>query len=392
MSVSEFQALNPSPAGSINLDQTRHLLRFALLAPSVHNTVPVAFGLPLDRSEVDVFVRRQHVLSASDPTGREALVSLGCSVENLMIAAAQYGIECSWRPEPGLSWKAVGPSPTCSDVRVGSVQLTSQTVIPDESQRRSALNAMLERKVVRAEFDKAPLPAELKVLLRACVKPSERIGFELFESDRDKFAWGKLDELAMKHKLEERAFQLELGHWLLPNADASSVRGMRGREFGFDDRLTLELSAQLRGEVSMAADQLAFMARAGRGGLQSASAICVLSCLDELPDTAISAGRVYQRCALLTWAHGIAHAVHAGVCNVPHARAMSQATLLRGKMPPSVIFRLGKPLQGGDWSRPHSSRPDLSDVLHIPVEPESLPSSASINQALATARRIDQPG
>ena len=93
-----------------------------------------------------------------------------------------------------------------------------------------------------------------------------------FESAQDKFAWAKLDELAMKHKLEEKPFRRELGEWLLPNEDGDRPRGMRGREFGFDDRVTREFSARLRGEAPMPVDQLASIARAGRIGLCSASA------------------------------------------------------------------------------------------------------------------------
>ena len=386
LSVSEFQALNPSKSGALNAAQAHHLLGFALLAPSAHNTVPGAFGLELSRSRIAVFLRPQYVLKASDPTGREALASIGCAIENLVIAAAQYGIACEWIPNQALTWAAVGSSSMSLDVRLGHLQLANHASVPAEPVRHSTLASMRERKVIRSEFTKAALPRELSTSLRGCVRPSERVALELFESEHDKFAWGKLDELAMKHKLEEPAFRSELGRWLLPNADDSSPRGMRGREFGLDDRLALELSAQLRGEIPMASDQLAFMARAGRVGLQSASTICVLSCLDEAPDTAISSGRVYQRCVLLAWPHGIAHAVHTGICKVPHARAMSQATLMRGGNAPSVIFRLGTPMHGADWSRPHSSRPQVTDVLHMSLEPEPSASPQTIDDCSRATR------
>jgi len=106
----------------------------------------------------------------------------------------------------------------------------------------------------------------------------------------------------------------------------------------------------------MPVDQLAFMARAGRVGLCSSSAICVLACLDPSPETAIASGRVFQRAVLLAGAHGFACAVHTAVCHVPHARAMSQATLLKS-LAPSVIFRIGKPRHASDGTRPHASRP-----------------------------------
>jgi hypothetical protein len=233
--------------------------------------------------------------------------------------------------------------------------------VPDEASRLAALDGIARRQTLRAEFDPTQrLPAELRLRLLTLSTDSVRV--LLFESDAERFAWGKLDELALKHKLEEGAFRRELGQWILPNEDNQSPRGMRGREFGLDDRVTRELTARLRGEAAMPVDQLAFMARAGRIGLCSASAVCVLSCLEPNPAAAITAGRVFQRCALLASGSGFACAVHTAVCQVAHARAMSEATLMKS-LTPSLIFRLGKPRQASDELRLPSARPTLDDVL-----------------------------
>jgi hypothetical protein len=220
---------------------------------------------------------------------------------------------------------------------------------------------MLERRSVRAEFDSAvQLPVALAHELTVAMAPSIRL--TIFESTTDKFAWAKLDELAMKHKLEEALFRRELGEWLIPNEDELHPRGMRGREFGFDNRVTRELSARLRGEIPMPVDQLSSIARAGRTGLCSASAICVLSCDDPGPAAAIASGRVFQRCALAAGAHGFVCAVHTAVCHVPHVRAMSQATLMKSRTP-HLIFRIGRPLHPSDGLRRHSARPQLDELM-----------------------------
>jgi hypothetical protein len=362
LELEQFRQLDRGCAHVVGTRQACYLLGFSLLAPSTHNTVPQAYRMDLARARIELWLRREHVLPASDPEGKEALVSAGCALENLSLAAAQFGIACSWHPAPDLSWGSVTPAKHSSPVRLGHVELAPASSQPDPPLRRATLRGMLQRRMVRSEFDPSHrLPAQLHAALgQACEGVAVRL--RIFESATDKFAWGKLDELAMKHKLEERSFRHELGAWLLPNSDDHSPRGMRGREFGFEDRLSCELPAQLRDELPMAVDQLTFMSRAGRVGLCSAGAVCVLSCSNPSPPAALAAGLALQRCLLAAGRHGWVGALHTGICHVPHARSMSRATLLKS-CHPDVILRLGKPLHAADAHRAPASRPRLEDVL-----------------------------
>lgn len=355
-----FHQLDPPSGQVLGAAQARYLLGYSLLAPSSHNTVPQAYRLQLERDRIEVWLRREHVLPASDPNGSEAVTSVGCAVESLVIAAEQYGIQCSWLPNAGLDWRDVSPAAQGAETLLGTV-LLSVGALPGADARHAALMGLRNRRTVRAEFDGAErLPTALRGELEELA--TDTVSVSLFESATDKFAWGKLDELAVKHKLEEDAFRRELGQWLLPNSDDQSARGMRGREFGFDDRVTLALSAGLRGDAPLAVDQLAFLARAGRVGICSSSAIGVLSCSDPGVAGAVASGRVFQRCMLLIERHGYSYAVHTAICHVPHARAMSSATLLRSRVP-TAIFRVGKPLHPSDAARARSSRPALDELL-----------------------------
>lgn len=363
LSTAAFDQLDGCPERTLGRAGLLHLLRFSLLAPSTHNSVPQSYELDVEGQRVVVSLSRRHVLPASDPRGREALASIGCAVENLVLAARAYGFDGAWTTDPALCWERVTHSENDSDVRIGQVTLERSRAAQANLNPREALRPMCERKVIRAEFDAAlRMPRDMLNELEAAAAASGSVRLHLFETDREKFAWGKLDELATKHKLEQRPFQLELGRSLLPDDDTTSPRGMRAREFGFDASFAGRLAAQLRGEAEMAVDQLAFMARAARAGLTSASVVCALSCLDDAPGSWVEAGRVYQRASLGAFRCGFANAVHTAVCEVPHVRKMCQATLLGGRTP-AVVFRLGRPLHADDWLRPHSSRPELEDLL-----------------------------
>src|SRR6187431_2859738 len=97
LELEQFCELDTDRQYPVSPGQARYLLGFSLLAPSSHNTVPQAYRLDLQHSRIELWLQRGRVLPASDPTGQQALISLGCAAENLVLAAAQYGIACSWQ-------------------------------------------------------------------------------------------------------------------------------------------------------------------------------------------------------------------------------------------------------------------------------------------------------
>jgi len=376
LSPAEFDALGLEVAtdaapdtgarARLHTSQIVYLLRYSLLAPSSHNSVPQLYRIDAAAGAVDVLLDRERILPASDPTGREALIGIGCAIENLDVAARAYGLALEWAAEPGLQRLPLDAAASPRHVRLGRARLhraAADAAPLDDGERRTQLRALVERRTVRSEFDPTqPLPDSLQAALESAAARSPGVALRLFTSSSERFNWGKLDELATKHKLEQAAFRTELGRWLLPNDDRVAPRGMRGREFGLDAPRALELSAQLRGEQPLPTDQLAMLARGGRVGMQSAAAVGALSADDSVP-LALEVGRVFQRCALIAWRRGFAHAVHTAVCEVPHVRSMCRATMLPGTRGPALVFRLGVPLASADWDRPHASRPPLADLL-----------------------------
>jgi hypothetical protein len=62
---------------------------FAIKAPSGHNTQPWKFKLEDDA--ITIFPDYQRTLPIADPDNHELFISLGCELENLVIAASQFG-------------------------------------------------------------------------------------------------------------------------------------------------------------------------------------------------------------------------------------------------------------------------------------------------------------
>src|SRR5947209_13011379 len=76
------------------------LLRYAVLAPSSHNTQPWKFAI--GRHEIVLFVNKDRWLRVADTDQRELYTSIGCALENLLIAAEHFGYRhhVTYFPEP----------------------------------------------------------------------------------------------------------------------------------------------------------------------------------------------------------------------------------------------------------------------------------------------------
>ena len=61
----------------------------AILAANAHNSQPWAFGVGTDR--IEVYADHGRSTGANDPLGRELDISLGCAVENMVLAARAHG-------------------------------------------------------------------------------------------------------------------------------------------------------------------------------------------------------------------------------------------------------------------------------------------------------------
>lgn len=88
------------PADGLAAEQLRFLLRYATLAPSVHNTQPWRFRLAGEA--VTLLADRSRQLPAADPEARELLISCGAALYHLRLALRRHGLRddvCYW-PEP----------------------------------------------------------------------------------------------------------------------------------------------------------------------------------------------------------------------------------------------------------------------------------------------------
>ncbi len=78
------------------------ILEAARWAPSPHNSQPWLFAASRDR--IDLFADHARSMGTMDPLAREVALSLGCALENLVLAAGAHGLHAGYARqlrEPG---------------------------------------------------------------------------------------------------------------------------------------------------------------------------------------------------------------------------------------------------------------------------------------------------
>ena len=70
-------------------EKVKFLLKYAVLAPSSHNTQPWKFAIKDERIKVSADLTC--ALKVADPDERELFISVGCALTNLTIAAKRFG-------------------------------------------------------------------------------------------------------------------------------------------------------------------------------------------------------------------------------------------------------------------------------------------------------------
>lgn len=68
----------------------KFILQYAILSPSTHNTQPWLFKI--ENNICKVYFDPKYRLPEADPHGRDIFISIGCCVENIVLAAKYFGV------------------------------------------------------------------------------------------------------------------------------------------------------------------------------------------------------------------------------------------------------------------------------------------------------------
>lgn len=292
--------------------ETGRLLRYATLAASSHNTQPWRFELARDCIRVFADAGRQ--LRVADPDRRELFLSVGCAVENLVVAAEHYGYATTVTYDE--------PDNDSEDlVLAATVHLDPLSSRPSDA--LAALFPAIEaRRTPRGPF--APLPVP-HALVQSALTAADSLGARLlFVGDRErKQAAAELAAEGERVQFARPDFRRELGE-LVGAGAFGTPRAFAWIAKAAISHVDLGARYAARAHDNVAgAPLLGFLlAEPGRASL-------------------VRAGRAFERIGLLAAAQGFAVQPVSEPIQVPSLRGRLAALVDAPADVLAMLFRLG---------------------------------------------------
>ena len=284
---------------------------------------------------MDVYADLSRWLQVADADQRELYVSVGCAVENLVVAAEHFGLAARVEHSPAASHGAPAVRVRLEEAGEGS----SPTRPPE------LFDAILRRHTNHREYDGRPISESVRAELEAlAVEP----GIEIRFTD-DPEVRQKVDDLVVRAdalQFADPAWREELASWL--------GRGVFGHGWLLSKMAKLAVShLDLSGSVS----------RKDRRLLGSASLLGLVAVDGVNRESRIRAGQVFERLFLGATEAGLALQPMNQILQVEEVRDAFEALLPRGWGTPQITFRLGRA-----EPEDHTPRRPLDEVVRPPPE------------------------
>jgi hypothetical protein len=311
-------------------DQLRFLLRYAILAPSTKNSQPWAFSLQGNQVHLLADLSREQPIA--DGGRRELYISLGCALENLLVAAEHFGLRhgISYFPQPGRA-------------ELAATVTFAPGGVPSHARAGATLSAILGRHNDNSVFRPVPVPEQLRVrLLACCVEPDLRV---YLTDDRHFRRW--IEALTMEADRVEFAdpkFRKELGYWL--------GQGVFGAP---------PLMARLERMTVSHVDLGEPVALQDQAIVESAALLGLLGGEGDSHLTHVRVGQLFERLWLTATAMGVSVHPMSQTMRRPELRWAVTELLPVAGWTPQHLFRIG--FSGRPSDHHHTPRRPLEDVL-----------------------------
>jgi hypothetical protein len=305
-------ALQPDSAP---LSRMPGIIRYATLAANGHNAQPWKFALLSNGIEIHPDYSRR--LPAVDPADRELWISLGCALENLLIASRAMGY---------------APSVTYPDV-LDFIQIS---LVTDAPQIGPLFEAIPRRQNTRSEYDRKPIASShLDHVQKVPLEPGINLHTKV-----DRAGLAILSDFVHQATISQyadRPFLNELIHWLRFNKKEALAS-----PDGLYSLCTGNPSApRWLGQLFVTGAKPQDVAEADVKKLQSSAGALVITSASESKSNWVRTGQVYQRLALTMTSFNIKSAFLNQPLEVESMRSQLRTSLGLGPAYPQLLVRFG---------------------------------------------------
>ena len=309
--------------------QLKFLLQYAVLAPSTKNTQPWRFSI--GENTIGVFADLTRCQPVADAGHRELYISLGCALENLLVASEQFAFHHEVRYFPQSTNEELAaivnfrPGGTPSSYRAG-ITLASITA----------------RRTQHGPYRDEPVAEEVRQHLLHCC---DTLGLRVDLTD-DLAIRSRVSELnlhADEMEFADPAFRKELGHWV--------GQGVFGAP---------ALLARLEGLVISRMNLGRAVGKRNAAMLSSAPLIGLISARTDDRTSQVWTGQALERLWLHATRIGIALQPMSQALEIPSLRAELAHVIPEPGWIPEQVFRIGYPVRP---AKQHTPRRSADKVL-----------------------------
>ncbi len=292
-------------------ERLKFLLQYAILAPSVYNTQPWIFSVKEDT--IQVFIDTTRWVQSGDKDQRDLHLSVGCALENMLVAAYHFGYQCKVDYFPSL----------VHSMLAATVRLTAGEV--GFSPRQDPLfDAILHRSTDHHIFSAEPVPPHMiHQLTGGCTEKGivlhtttdrellRHVDALTLQADAVKFADPAYREM-IAYCIKQGVFDTD---WLLTKLSQLAASHLR------------HTSNRIKDEFQI---------------LKGAPVLGILASETDDRPTQLRVGQVFERIFLTSVSLGLRVEPITHVLQVPETRsALAMLPLIHGLIP-QILFRLGE--------------------------------------------------
>ena len=213
-----IEAIDEFPITGTPAAKLRAAIKFAVLAPSSHNSQPWQFRIA--RDTLELHADRSRNLPVVDPQDRELTLSCGAALFNLRATLRHFGHQAPFQVLPDIHHADL-----LASLSLGSAHEPSE-------EDHALFDAIGRRRTYRLAFEHRALPQGLVVALRRAATQEGAWFRPLGNGARA--AAAELTAEADQIQMADRRFRQELADWMHPNRTASRD-GMPGYALGLGD-------------------------------------------------------------------------------------------------------------------------------------------------------------
>lgn len=307
------------PEGATPEQRLAFALRYAVLAPSSHNTQPWRFVV--EDESVALYADRSRVLPALDPTGREALISCGAALFYLRIALRHFAYSA--------------PEELLPDRR--HPELLARIWLGDwhrpTRDENDLFSAMRMRRTYRKPFDRGAIPPDLVRVMQYDAALG-RVGLYAVDDARRKRQLAELVAQADRMQYADKAVRSDVAAWMRDNR-TTAHDGIPGYALGENEVVSLAEPFMLR------TFDTGWMHASHDASLAAhASALVGLATANDTPVDWVGCGEVLARILLRACVAGVYASYLNQPIEVPALRPRVQE-LLGARELPQVLLRMG---------------------------------------------------